>query len=200
MKTTVLKKAALASVFACAMVLNGCGGGSSDNERDNGTSMGIAVNPYPAPPIDEGTKARYLEAINNARAQDRYCGDKYMPSAPPLQWNDELYHAAYEHSQDMAANNKMTHEGSGTDTDWTYKVNGLNAPSNAYQRIVTNGYRVISSVSENVLYATGSHNNLEMAIMDWLNSPGHCISIMSGYQKYVGMAQVGNYWSQEFAY
>ena len=35
-------------------------------------------------------------------------------------------------------------------------------------------------------------------VADWLQSPGHCKNIMNRNFKEMGVARVGNYWTQEF--
>ena len=115
--------------------------------------------PFDAPPIDEATKQAYLDAVNAARSVGRNCGDTYMPPAPPLQWSDALYRAAYEHSQDMAATGVLTHDGSGTETDWTAIVWDLGRGSGYAERIDNNGWNA-SHEGEILLILVGMQNRL----------------------------------------
>ncbi len=82
-----------------------------------------------------------------------------MPPAPPLQWSDALYRVAYEHSQDMAATGIMTHNGSGTETDWTAIVWDLGRGSGYAERIDNNGWNA-SHEGEILLILVGMQNRL----------------------------------------
>ena len=195
--TTTLKTTLATLAIGAALVLNGCGG-------DDGVKMAVAnvqgyddPIPFDAPPIDEATKQAYLDAINAARSVGRNCGDTYMPPAPPLQWSDALYRSAYEHSQDMAATGVLTHDGSGTETDWTAVVWDLGRGSNPFERMSNNGNNR-SHQAENIA-AIHSGGGLQTAINGWLNSPGHCGAMMDSDFKYIGMARVGAFWTQNFS-
>ena len=132
----------------------------------------------------------YRDAINAARAHARDCGDTHFRAAPPLTWNAKLGAAAQEHSDDMARNDFMGHEGSDGST---YR-----------ERIEKNGYTKWRSLGENV--AAGQPNTRKV-VQDWLDSPGHCKNIMSPKFTEMGMALSENnaseyqqYWTVDFAH
>jgi uncharacterized protein YkwD len=72
-----------------------------------------------------------LKAINQIRTKNQYCAK----ATTPLAWNKDLYNLAKEHSIDMAVNNFLSHEGSGTDYDVTAKRLGLKRGSKFYERV-----------------------------------------------------------------
>lgn len=195
-----MKKTALITITAAAaaVLLTGCGGsgGGEDYGDIRSTYPDIKLSPYPAPAISEAQKAEFLNAVNAARSQQRTCGEYgVMQPAPPLAWSDTLYRAAYEHSFDMASTGVMTHDGSGGATDWTAVQSGLNRASYVTERAITNGGK--HDVTENVASGYGS---TAAVIQAWLNSPGHCYAIMDPSEKSIGMARVGNFWTQEFSW
>lgn len=160
--------------------------------------------PYHTPAIDSGVKQRYLYAINKVRSQGRSCGSAgTFSSAPALKWNDALYKAAYEHSNDMSKSHSMTHKGSQKTSDWTANVQRLNRGSSFKERIENNGYKQWKKIAENI--AMGSPT-LDMVMAQWLASDGHCANIMNPDFTDVGMAHVKQegsqrsyYWTQNFA-
>jgi len=171
-----------------ALALVGCGGGGSKDD-------GYVAHPYDAPPISESLKNEYLTAVNNARAVGRTCGELgFFPAAAPLVWDDRLYKAAYEHSEDMASANHFEHSGSGTASDWTAQVQELGRGSTIEERAKNNGYFFTGHVDENIGFGS---NSLTVMMDAWLNSDGHCVGIMWKDTKGLGMAKVGKYWSME---
>ena len=129
----------------------------------------------------------YLDAINAARAHARDCGDTHFQAAPPLTWNAKLGAAAQEHSDDMARNDFMGHEGSDGST-----------PD---ERIERHGYHY-RSWGENV--AAGQLDT-RAVVQRWLESPGHCKNIMNAKITEMGMALTENkgseyrqYWTVDF--
>jgi uncharacterized protein YkwD len=198
MKTT-MKTLGLATVTAIALTACGGGGGSTDNTSGGGQSQ--QVQPFPAPSISEADKNAFLNAINQARATGRYCGTYYAPAVSPLEWDDGLYAAAYEHSQDMAATGYYEHEGSGTETDYSAKALGLDGGSDVLDRIGVNtanstrDFRNYGDAMENI---ASRNTSLDAVMNGWLASDGHCGAIMRDTSKYVGMAKVGRYWTQDF--
>jgi len=196
-----IKRVLLLSVAVIGILaISGCDGSSNHDSNDDNDSYTPApppTNPYEIPPIDEDTKVIFMEEINNARATDRYCGNEYMPAVPPLKWNDKLYKAAYEHSQDMDASGVFSHDGSNTESDWTAQRENLGKPSSSKDRIEAYGYKW-KRIAENIYKGSGNLNTIEHAMEAWLNSPGHCKNIMNPKLEEVGMAQVGEYWTQDF--
>ena len=70
-------------------------------------------------------------AINSVRSQNQICAK----ATTPLKWSQELYNVAKEHSIDMATSGLLSHEGSGTQYDFTAKKLGLKRGSHFYERI-----------------------------------------------------------------
>ena len=50
-----------------------------------------------------------VQAVNEARAQPRTCGDVALPAAPPLRWNAQVAYAALLESEWMLRTNKFSH-------------------------------------------------------------------------------------------
>jgi len=194
-----MKRKTLITITAAAavMTLAGCSGGGGGNPSAH-------YKPYPyAPAISEELKTEYLDAVNEARSEGRYCGDKWFNAVPPLKWDDRLYRAAYEHANDLSLHTYTAHDGSGTESDWTANVLRLGRGSHFWERIDNNGIDTNKVWSgENV---AAGQTSTEWAIQWWLDSPHHCENIMEKHYKTLGMAGVyredseyGYYWDQEF--
>ncbi|MFJ6606176.1 CAP domain-containing protein [Streptomyces lydicus] len=120
-----------------------------------------------------GTAARILELVNNERAK---------AGCSPLALNAKLTKAAQDHSKDMAAHRNMSHTGSdGSDPG---------------ARITRAGYNW-SAYGENVAYG---YSSPESVMKGWMSSPGHKRNILdcSFKELGVGLAQPGDYWTQDF--
>lgn len=138
------------------------------------------------PTLSAATIKNYLDAINSVRTVARKCGTKLYAAAPPLKWNDKLYKAAYEHSQDMSSTNITGHGGSGTASDWTGYP--LGRPSLWVERVNAYGYgEFTSTIYENVSVGP-LKETAENAVASWLPSPGHCRAIMDPNVIDVGLA------------
>jgi len=142
----------------------------------------------PAPDKSAAVRARVLELVNEARSHKRRCGMKVYRPAEPVRLVASLNRAALRHAEDMAQHSFMGHTG--------------RDGSSPGKRAISAGYswRV---VGENV--ASGS-TTPEQAVADWLESPGHCATLMSGNFTDMGVAfavnpasTAGIYWSQVFA-
>ncbi|MDQ7084630.1 MAG: CAP domain-containing protein [Sulfurovum sp.] len=141
-------------------------------------------------------KNSYLNAVNGARSVGRTCGQHgYYPAVTPLQWSDELYRASYEHNVDMVESNFFSHDGSGSDTDWTAQIMELGRGSSANERIKNNGVPTKYSISENLASVSSS---LPAVMNGLLASDGHCVNIMDSTKQFMGMARLGNKWGQTF--
>ncbi len=175
--------------ISAAMLFVGCGGGS--------TGGGVEYVAYDAPAISSSQKKEFLDAVNEARATGRECGKYgYMPAVPALKWDDRLYNAAYEHSEDMAMTDHYDHTGSGGEHDWTAQVLNLGRGSTPSERSKNNGLE--NGAGENI---AADYLTLSEVMDAWLNSEGHCRNIMDSRINIFGMAVVENnaiYWSQEF--
>ncbi|MFF8900268.1 CAP domain-containing protein [Streptomyces lydicus] len=120
-----------------------------------------------------GTAARILELVNNERAK---------AGCSPLALNAKLTKAAQDHSEDMAAHRNMSHTGSdGSDPGARIKRAGYNW----------------SAYGENVAYG---YSSPESVMKGWMSSPGHKRNILDCSFKEigVGLAQPGDYWTQDF--
>jgi len=131
---------------------------------------------------------RVFDLVNAARAEARRCGGAEHPAAPPLSLSTALAAAAAVHSLDMAERGKASHEGSDR--------------SDSGERITRTGYAWLGS-GENV--AAGQHS-AEEAVAAWLDSPGHCATLMEPKFIETGIAfaiapgkNPDVYWTQVFA-
>lgn len=125
-------------------------------------------------------RAKMLQLVNDVRKRGCRCGDTYYPSAPPLTWNTLLEKAAYDHTTDMARHKFFSHK----------------APddSRAGTRLDRVGY-TWKTYGENI----GEGYKTEKLMLDgWLGSPGHCKNIMNKSYTEMGVARVGQLWTQEF--
>lgn len=167
-------------------------------ENDNNVATPIVIEektriPFPDDKIKEINASRVeyiLSLVNKLRAESQDCGEYgIMEATTPLEWSDDLYHSAYEHSYDMANANHYSHDGSGTEFDWT-----------AMNYDVENGYSLFSERIENnnigeIKFMIRGENiaprdSIEIAMNDWMLSDGHCKNIMDSRFKYIGLGQV----------
>lgn len=126
-------------------------------------------------------KKLLLQLINQVRQKGCKCGDTFYPVTTPLSWNTQLEQAALVHSNDMYANNYFSH--------------AAKDGSKAGNRIDQAGYSW-KTYGENIAF--GYRRESEV-VKGWLLSPGHCKNIMSKSFKEMGVARVGDYWTQVFA-
>ncbi|WTJ00648.1 CAP domain-containing protein [Streptomyces sp. NBC_00723] len=120
-----------------------------------------------------GTSARIVQLVNAERSK---------VGCSPVALNAVLTKAAQAHSEDMAAQQNMSHTGSdGSDPG---------------ARITRAGY-VWSTYGENVAYG---YTTPEQVMSGWMSSPGHKANILNCAFKEigVGLAQPGSYWTQDF--
>ena len=184
------------SIVLFLLLMNGCG----SQKHGVYPVSNIVPHPYQAPALEQLKKAEYIHAVNQMRAIPRRCGNKFYDAGKPLKWNDKLYRAAYEHSKDMALCKHFSHDGSGTQSDWTATAQNLGRCSTFVNRIENSGYHRYKSVAENIAYGAGS---VEEVMQQWIRSEGHCKNIMNHDFTEFGMAQfsLGNgryYWTQNF--
>ncbi|HEV7334174.1 MAG TPA: CAP domain-containing protein [Flavisolibacter sp.] len=126
-------------------------------------------------------KKLLLQLINQVRQKGCKCGDTYYPAAAPIAWNSKLEQAALVHSNDMYANNYFSH--------------ASKDGSKAGNRIDKMGYSW-KTYGENIAFGYRTEKEV---VKGWLLSPGHCKNIMSKTFKEMGVARVGDYWTQVFA-
>ena len=193
-------------VIMSILLISGCNIQNSgfSSEKSLGDVKDIkkdSTEPYPTMEAYISTQIKYLNAINLARAQEHNCG-KYGIKQPAgiLLWNNNLYKAAYEHSIDMATVNKLSHDGSGTTSDWTANILNLNRGSHVIDRIKNNRYMPENGmIAENILYTSESISALD-AVKLWLKSDAHCANIMNPDFTEFGMVYAtddngGEYWT-----
>ncbi|TLQ44981.1 CAP domain-containing protein [Streptomyces marianii] len=120
-----------------------------------------------------GAVARVVQLVNSERSK---------AGCSPVTVNAKLTKAAQDHSQDMAAHRNMSHTGSDGSDPGT--------------RITRAGYNW-STYGENVAYG---YETPEKVMAGWMSSPGHKKNILNCEFKEigVGLAQPGNYWTQDF--
>jgi len=180
-------------------VLYNDGSKASDKINIIVTSIDIDVS---IPTISEALKSEYLLAINQARTKAQDCHSRgTFPSTTNLTWNDKLYNAAYEHSQDLIASKIFAHKGSGTESDWSGYA--LGKSSDLVDRSETYGYEW-SRLGENLAGGT-TMSTAQEAVISWLESDNHCENLMNPNFTEVGMAMIKDenslythYWSQNF--
>ncbi|AIS02218.1 CAP domain-containing protein [Streptomyces glaucescens] len=126
-----------------------------------------------ATPTASGAAARIVELVNAERGR---------AGCSPVKPNATLTKAAQAHSADMAAHRNMSHTGSDG--------------SSPGDRITRAGYDW-RTYGENVAYG---YSTPEQVMAGWMSSPGHKANILNcAFQEIgVGLAQPGNYWTQDF--
>lgn len=102
-----------------------------------------------------------MARINEARASSQLCGTQSFPAAAPLTWDEQLFAAAAGHAADMARNDYFAHDSRDGRT--------------FSQRITDAGY-AWSAVGENI---AAGQADVAQVITAWMDSPGHCVNIMS---------------------
>ena len=149
----------------------------------------VVAAPFSAPTIKDAPAMQrdVLALVNKARAEPRRCGNKSFPAVPALTLSATLSRAALAHAQDMVAHDHFEHTG----------TNG----STPAQRATLAGYQW-RNVAENI--AAGP-TTADVLVDGWLNSPGHCVNIMSAQYSEMGVAfaaneksKAGIYWAQVF--
>jgi len=126
-------------------------------------------------------KNKMLELINSYRTSGCSCGSEgYLAPTTPVVWNNNIEKAALDHSVDMSKNDIFSHTGSDG--------------SDAGDRLDRRYYDWIT-YGENI--AKG-YKTEEKVVEGWINSPGHCRNIMNPGFKEMGVARVGDYWTQIF--
>ncbi len=131
---------------------------------------------------------RVLALVNAARAEARRCGRERFEPAAPLGTTPELMAAAALQSLDMAARGSLGHDGSDG--------------SSSGDRIARAGY-AWRAAGENV--ASGQRS-AEAVVAGWLESPGHCATLMDARFSETGIAYAlapgkdpPSYWTHVFA-
>ncbi|MGE7773182.1 CAP domain-containing protein [Chitinophaga sp. NPDC101104] len=147
------------------------------------------ITPPPPIPVKDTTfamnnpvnAALLLSLVNDVRSRGCNCGDTFMAAAPPISWNRALERAAYLHSKDMKDFNYFSHQ------DREGQMAGY--------RISSMGY-TWAAWGENI--ALGKLTE-QTVVNGWFNSVTHCKVLMNPRFTEMGVAKVGNFWSQELA-
>jgi uncharacterized protein YkwD len=147
-----------------------------------------ASEPFAALRDPAAVEQRVFELVNAARREARQCGGTEHAAVGPLTLSSALAAAASLHSLDMAEHGKASHEGSdGSDSG---------------ERITRAGYVWMGS-GENV---AAGQQSAEEVVEDWLESPGHCATLMEPNFVETGIAfalapgkNPSVYWTQVFA-
>ena len=190
-----MQKKFLPFLILPVLALASCGGTSTPSVNNTNISANNATNPTPAATKaqDAGDQTmtadevQLLKELNAARAVGRNCGSKYMPAAPAVTWNGYLAAAARAHATDMANRGYFAHSSP--------------EGNNVRQRAEAAGYNGWTELGENL--AAGY--TLASVTKGWLDSVGHCQTLMDPKLKEVGMSYVyqpgskfGTYWVQDF--
>ncbi|MFF8974236.1 CAP domain-containing protein [Streptomyces sp. NPDC014995] len=136
--------------------------------------------PAAASPSGSGTAAPASSAV--ARIVALVNSERGKAGCSPVTLDAKLSKAAQAHSADMASHRNMSHTGSDG--------------SNPGERITRAGYNW-KTYGENVAYG---YSTPEQVMAGWMSSPGHKRNILTcGFKNIgVGLAQPGNYWTQDF--
>ncbi len=128
----------------------------------------------------------FINKLNEIRAKGTNCA----PPAPPLRLNSALKKAAMAHARDMAMNNFLSHNGSGTPFD---VAKGNQLRSSFIDRILFFGYPAKSydlvgeAVKRVSLKKSADERELyEIALKDLIKDKSHCEILMNPRFKDVG--------------
>lgn len=163
-----MNKSILPLLFLSGIIIAACG-----SKEDDGTF-------FPDAPVNPD-KAKLVQLVSDLRATGQNCGGVSFVAAGAVTWNDTLALVALKHSQDMDANDKLSHSG----TDGSF----------VDERITREGY-VFSFYAENLLKGGPTE---EEAITAWKNSPAHCENLMDPNINEIGVGTSGPYWTMVLA-
>jgi len=178
---SIFKKLVLAILFSLLAF-------SANNEINKTTQVisqkkakAIIINP-------QEYKNGFLRAINSFRKSTK-CGE----TAPPLRWNKKLYEAALEHSIDMAYNQVVSHDGSGSISDKTSTDLKLKRGSFFFERVKHAGYKQKSAVAELIFRSKKSNfKDPKELIRFWSSRAQDCKAIKNPNFVDVALAKVVN--------
>ncbi len=135
----------------------------------------------PGPAVPEPDLEQLHALVNEARGDDRRCGDESFPAAEPLALHEDLMQAAQAHSDDMHEGGFLDHTGS-DGSGVSDRVERTDYGWSSLGEIVARGYGTPEAVME-----------------AWLASPAHCGIIMRSDYTELGMGVAGTSWTQVFA-
>jgi uncharacterized protein YkwD len=170
-----MKKSMISLLLPVLLIFGSC---AKDNIEDSSPVVETPVNSNVPTTVN---RSIMLQLVNQVRQAGCNCGGTYYAPVPSVTWSNQLETAAYNHSSDMFKNNYFSHT----------SLDG----SNTGTRIERTGYKWMA-YGENI--AKGYKTEKEV-LDGWLSSPGHCRTIMSSVYKEIGVAKVGDYWTQDFA-
>lgn len=158
------------------------------HQRGAHTWMVLAAPFTPPGPEQTGNmQARVLTLVNQARSRPRRCGNEAFPAARAVRLNATLQGVASTHAADMARNSYFSHTGR----------DGKGVDGRASRA----GYPW-RAIGENI---AAGQLEADAAVQGWLDSPGHCVNIMSPTYTEMGVAfavnsksSAGIYWVQVF--
>lgn len=130
--------------------------------------------------LPEDLRNDFVAKINRVRQSGCYCGRYWMPSVPPLTWNDTLYESALHHAKEMHKYGFFAH----------YSITGKNIGT----RLSEFGYDW-QMAGENI---GEGQDNFDEVLEDWINSRSHCRMLMSPKVTEVAVARYGKFWVQHF--
>lgn len=188
----------LLALLVVVVLLAACGQSS-----DEATLIPPEVAEQPADAAAEGAEEREevtrglaVQGIGQSSEADQVLAlintERAANGCPPLMRNDLLTVVAYGHSEDMALQDYVAHDGSDG--------------SKFSDRIVAAGY-IFSQAAENIAAGT---NNPEQLLQLWMESEGHRANILNcalsetgvGYYRLendTGNVNYTHYWTQVFA-
>jgi len=151
-----------------------------------------ATNQTPMPQVKQvkiSIKDATLKAINRIRTTNQFCAK----ATRPLIWNEGLYQVTKEHTIDMAANNMLKHDGSGSQTDVTAQNLRLNRGSHFYERVNQreNSKKILSGELV-VAVSQNSYQTPRDILYYWINRPNDCKVIMDPRFSDVALSKVIN--------
>lgn len=125
-------------------------------------------------------KEMMVDAVNLLRSKGCYCGRRYMPPVPPVQWSDHLYVSAFNQAEEMHRHNYFSH----------FSREGLNIG----ERLEKVGYNWMVA-GENL---GEGQQTFEEVMQDWQDSYSHCKMLMHPRVTEMAVAKVNRYWVQHF--
>jgi len=158
---------------------------------DNRASTAMQVQPLSNTTVQKKSKLTIeeatLKAINSARAKNQTCSK----ATRALRWNPALYQKTKEHSIDMAVTNRLSHMGSGTQTDITAINLGLKRGSHFYERVnQKKDSKKILSAELIIRTEKSSLKSPKDLINYWISKPKDCKVIMDSRFTDVALAKV----------
>ncbi|MFO0548524.1 MAG: CAP domain-containing protein [Polyangiaceae bacterium] len=165
----------------------GNGGQQTGNQQTGNGQSGLPSSSDAWPTEWISFEDQVLQLTNAERARGAVCGGQQMSPVGPLTAETHLRAAARGHSTDMGKRGYFEHN----------NPEGMD-PS---QRAQAAGFPS-TFVGENI--AAGQPTP-ESVMQAWMKSPGHCLNIMDGRYKTLGVGysfdsntQYGHYWTQDF--